>query len=85
MYIVWHWITIMLLFKLSLVVYMERGTRFCSRSVDSQSFCEYRVGDPGTKIIFGVPHGGTLKPEQMGSRDAGCWVDGKCIWSKTVG
>lgn len=42
-------------------------------------FCEYQEGD--SNIIIVSTHGGKLKPKSITDRDAGCLIDGKCVYN----
>lgn len=36
-------------------------------------------------LFAGSPHGGYLKPGTIPLRDAGCYINGDCVWSHTCG
>ena len=38
--------------------------------------------EPGTlNVILSSPHGGYYQPEYIRDRDAGCYIEGECVWS----
>ena len=47
---------------------------------------EYIECVPGTlNVILASPHGGYEEPDTITDRDAGCFVDGQCVWSHDCG
>ncbi|KAK2145291.1 hypothetical protein LSH36_690g04042 [Paralvinella palmiformis] len=41
---------------------------------------------PGSlNVILSSPHGGHLKPSSIPNRDAGCYINGDCVYSHTCG
>lgn len=48
-----------------------------SSTLTEDKYIEYRPGN--LNLIISVPHGGTLRPDSIPDRDAGCYKDGQVI------
>ena len=53
--------------------------------ITDQEYIEYIPGHSDSRIILSAPHGGSLKPDDLPTRDFGCYVDEKCVWSHDCG
>ncbi|XP_065663369.1 uncharacterized protein LOC105844225 [Hydra vulgaris] len=57
----------------------------CSRAIrygnNNPRYIEYREGEPESSIIILSSHDGHLRPKYMPDRDAGCWIDNKCVYN----
>ena len=50
---------------------------------DGASYIECHPGD--LNVIIAAPHGGYEDPDEIPDRDAGCYIDGDCVWSHDCG
>ena len=52
-------------------------------SFAANNYIEYQPGS--LNVIISMPHGGTLRPSSIPNRDAGCFVNGQCIYTHNAG
>ena len=52
----------------------------CSAQPSESEYVEYIQGE-GLPVILSAPHGGELRPSSIPDRDAGCFIDGECVYN----
>ena len=56
----------------------------CDGSIFSaKKYIEYQPGK--LNVIISIPHGGYLCPPSIPQRDAGCYLNGQCVYSHEAG